>query len=125
MRNTKQRAIIEEVLKEAGRPVNTTDIFILSSKKHKNIGIATIYRTLKKLLEENKIVTASIPGDTPYYEMAHKHHHHHFKCDKCGTVIDVEDCLLDEKKLKKSLLKSGLRLKNHDITLYGTCNICN
>jgi Fur family ferric uptake transcriptional regulator len=84
------------------------------------LGIATVYRTIKTLLEGKWLATVQIPGDIPYYEPAGKSHHHHFRCQKCSKVFELQDCLSDFSKL----VPAGFRLESHDIVLYGACRSC-
>lgn len=124
MKNTQQRKAIISVFEKQKRPLNANELHVEAMKQVKRIGIATIYRAIKSLKDEKVIVAANIPGEAPYYELSNLKHHHHFKCNSCGVVLDVEECLIDESKLKKSASKNGLKIKEHSITLFGECDAC-
>jgi Fur family ferric uptake transcriptional regulator len=119
-RNTRQRHAIELVFKAAERPLNVQEVLEEGQKILPALGIATVYRAVKTLLEENWLVAVQIPGDILYYEPAGKSHHHHFRCQKCNKVYELQDCLSDFSKL----MPPGFRLDSHEVVLYGSCRSC-
>lgn len=122
IRRTKQRDAIREALEAAGRPLTPLEILEHAQSTVPGLGIATVYRNLKSLLEESEIAPVQVPGEPPRYETqnrAHKHHHH-FLCENCGRLFEVQGC---PEGLAR-LTPSGFRLKGHEITLYGVCADC-
>ena len=120
IRKTNQRSVIAEVLEEAEHPLSVAEVLALAQSKHASLGIATVYRTLKAMVEAGAIVTVDWPGDAPRYERSGKHHHHHFQCRKCGGMFDVEGCAPGI----SALVPKGFRLESHEILLYGVCDRC-
>lgn len=118
-RNTRQKTIVPQVLDAAGRPLTVAEILEAGQKDMPTLGIATIYRAIKRLLETQEIVAVAIPGDPVRYETPH-HHHHHFKCGGCDKVYELEGCLKD----LKHMLPRGFRMESHDLTFYGKCRDC-
>ena len=62
---------------------------------------ATVFRTLKILLESDVICRLSTQEGTPIYSLSRADHHHHTVCVSCGKVGDfrastVERLLKDE-----------------------------
>ena len=51
-----------------------------------NVSRATVFRTLKILLEANVICRLSMPGGNPRYSLSRVDHHHHTVCISCGRV---------------------------------------
>ena len=51
-----------------------------------HIGRATIFRTIKLLLEAGIICKLSLINGEPRYSLAHAEHHHHTICVNCGAV---------------------------------------
>ena len=121
-RITKQGTAILEVIKVAGRPLLSQEVFDLSSSKVSGIGIATVYRNIKSLLEQGAIQEVLLPGENPRYEVAEAghDHHHHFQCYKCDKVFDVHACPGDF----SHLAPSGFTVQDHDLILYGSCAEC-
>lgn len=126
VRKTQQRETLQAVLHKAGRPLNVPEIHELALAMMPKLGIATVYREVKRLAEEEAIARVDIPGENaPRYEMrhdhGHHHHHHHFKCESCERVFDIEGCALPAAALK---LPKGFTQRDHEITIYGTCSRC-
>jgi Fur family ferric uptake transcriptional regulator len=84
------------------------------------MGIATVYRNIKSLLENGLIGTVYLPGENPRYESSHHHHHHHFHCRLCDKVYDIHDCPGN----LQQLAPDGFQVDRHELTLYGTCGAC-
>ena len=119
-RSTAQQRIIRQVLAQAGCPLNPAEIHERAGKTMPRVGIATIYRALKRLLESGEIVQVDIPGEAPRYEHGAQAHHHHFKCNKCQQVYDVQGCAPG----LEALLPESFSLTSHEITLFGHCARC-
>lgn len=120
MRNTRQRKAIQRVFEEAKSPLTIYEV-LEDTSKHVEIGIATLYRNIKRLLDDEEIIPVDFPGEPTRYEKAGKHHHHHFQCRKCQRVFEVEGCASN----LKELVPSGFTLEHHEILLYGLCKKCN
>ena len=82
------------------------------------LGIATVYRALRILMDMGAVEVVEIPGAPPHYERKHPQHHHHFLCEHCQRVFEVEACTsgIDQ------LAPAGFTVKRHSLTLYGVCN---
>lgn len=119
-RDTSQRRAISTALREAGQPMTPQEILKAAKKHAPRLGIATVYRTLKGLLEESGLVPVELPGQAPRYELGDKSHHHHFSCRGCRKIFEIEAC---SDALKK-LTPRGFILQDHDVILYGYCPQC-
>ena len=119
-RNTRQRNAIEAVFTSSDRPLSIQELHVLASKDVANIGQATVYRTVKNLLDEGRIRKVDIPEQAPHYELADLHHHHHFFCEECEKVFEVEACPPGV----NTLAPQGFTVRRHEITLYGQCEKC-
>lgn len=120
VRNTRQRAIIREVLEKADRPLGAQEVLTEAQEQMEGLGIATVYRTIKGLMEEGWLVPVELPGEPPRYELAGKDHHHHFHCKDCGKMYELEGCVENLKKL----IPKGFRITGHEVLLYGACAQC-
>lgn len=119
MRNTKQKQLITDIVVTAERPLTIPEILERGQKQLSKLGIATVYREVNRLLQFGEIDTVNIPGDLPRYEPS-RYHHHHFKCNECEKVYELEACSKDINKL----VPKGFKTTTHDLTFYGTCQIC-
>lgn len=120
LRKTNQREAIRRVFEENHDPLSVQDVLDKAQEYVPRLGIATVYRTLKSLVDEEWLQVVEIPGEASRYERAGKAHHHHFSCSRCERVFDLEGCLggIDR------LLPQGFLLEGHEIFLYGVCADC-
>lgn len=119
-RRTRQRDAIRDALKNARRPLSPQEILEAAESEVPSLGLATVYRNVKALVEEGWLHTVELPGAPDRYEVAGRGHHHHFHCRECDRVYDVEGCPgpMDE------LPPSGFEVESHEIILYGLCPRC-
>lgn len=59
------------------------------------VGRATVYRTIKLLLEAAVICKLVLPDGASKYSLARVEHHHHTLCVKCGTVGEFRDTTIE------------------------------
>ncbi len=119
-RNTQQRRAIREAVRRAGRPLSPQEILEAARPAAPGLGIATVYRAIRSLVEEGWLGTVDLPGAPSRYETADKKHHHHFHCRGCDGVFDIENC----PGSLQDLAPRGFRAEAHEIILYGLCDGC-
>ncbi len=119
-RDTRQRRAIRAAFLAADRPLDPSEVLELAAGEHGGLGIATVYRNIKILLDEGWLTTVELPGEVTHYELAGKAHHHHFHCKSCGKVFELNACLPNVQKLAPP----GFRVAGHDLLLYGDCREC-
>lgn len=119
-RVTKQRMAILRCLSESGRPLYIEEIQALAAKEIPQINLSTVYRTLKTLLEEEKITLIALPGEKSCYEVYQKEHHHYFLCDRCSKIYYINQC----PRGIAEIVPKGFHLLGHSITLNGFCLEC-
>lgn len=119
-RITQQKLAIAAVLEAAESPLTPPEILARAAKAVPRLGVATVYRALRSLRTEKKIVVVEIPGEPPRYETAARGHHHHFFCNGCRRVFEVPEC---SAKLAE-LAPPRFQVLDHDIILYGKCPAC-
>ena len=119
-RSTRQRSAIRQVIDEAHRPLSPPEVLALAQQQVAALGMATVYRNLKLLLDEGAVQMVTLPGDSPRYESAGHAHHHHFQCEACGRVFDVHACPGD----LSGMAPAGFQVHHHELTLYGQCADC-
>lgn len=119
-RTTRQRTAIRTVFEAHPRPLSPTELLDLAKSDVPTIGIATIYRTIKAMVDDGELQPVDIPGEPPRYERTALGHHHHFHCRGCDKVFDVHACPSDIEKLAPT----GFRLDGHAVMLFGRCQEC-
>tara|TARA_A100001015_G_C15029452_1_gene732348 strand:+ start:2686 stop:3135 length:450 start_codon:yes stop_codon:yes gene_type:complete len=123
-RLTHQKAAILDEIISIGSHFEI-DAFIkkLTTKNKKDvISRATIFRTIKQLLDAKliqKITTRT--GKVYYEETISRDHHAHLICNSCGKIFEIQDKSLEE-QLNTYCKKLKFTPKYHSIHLYAECN---
>jgi Fur family ferric uptake transcriptional regulator len=118
-RNTRQKQAIREAFERSDRPLSTDEVHREAERASRGLGMATVYRSIKALLDDGWLSVVEVPGRNPLYEVAGKGHHHHFSCTNCERVYELEGCATVNAKLPR-----GFKATGHDVTFYGTCARC-
>jgi Fe2+ or Zn2+ uptake regulation protein len=119
MRSSKQRDLVLSIINSQSSHLNADEIYKIARGIMPNIGLGTVYRDLKQLLETKQInAIKTADGGVEYDSVLIKHHY--FICEKCGKIDDVYqdfelpvDTLVDYKVL------------DYDIYFKGICSDCN
>lgn len=119
-RSTRQRTAIREAIASAARPLLAQEVLDRAQAEVPALGIATVYRNLKLMVDDGELRSVLLPGENPRYELAGHTHHHHFQCVQCQRVYDVHACPGDLGRLAPA----GFTVEDHDLTLYGRCIDC-
>jgi Fur family ferric uptake transcriptional regulator len=119
-RHTLQRAAVLAAITRAGRPLLPQEVLEMAGSEAPTLSIATVYRALKKLSEEESICPVALAGEPVRYEAAGQGHHHHFQCRGCRRVYDVAGCVGG----LGGLVPPGFTLEEHEVILYGRCASC-
>ena len=81
---------------------------------------SSVYRSIEKLVDEEKVCRHSFGTDKVYYELRHDEHDHHdhFVCQECDKIQAFE-CHLDVSNVPR-----GYKAQHHHVTIFGTCDAC-
>ena len=119
-RNTRQRSAIRDAIAQADRPLLPQEVLGAAQREVPGLGIATVYRNLKALVEEGELQPVHLPGENPRFELAGHQHHHHFQCTRCERVFPIHAC----PGTMAELAPPGFTVQRHDLTLHGLCADC-
>ncbi|MDD7267223.1 MAG: Fur family transcriptional regulator [Lachnospiraceae bacterium] len=130
MRVTKQRInILDSFMTLRDCHVSVEELHQAVIRRHPEIGLATVYRTVQLLEELGFVDSIHLDDGVLRYELCDhepdesKHRHHHLLCQKCGKVMSFEADLLEnlEAKIRQEL---GFEVCDHEVKLYGYCKEC-
>ena len=124
LRRTVPRDVVVDIFLRTEKHVSTEELFNIVRRKNKNIGYATVSRTLH-LLEDAGLCRQVDMGDRiARFEHEYNHaHHDHIVCSKCGKVVEVHSEKLE--KIQDDLVaKHGFTQTSHKLTIYGLCPKC-
>ena len=121
-KSSKKHEQVLQTLTASSGPMSANEIWerLSSTKGRQSIGIATVYRSLKRGVDEGQLISVELESGSIRYELANLDHHHHFLCSDCSRAFDVEGCVRNLEKL----LPSGFEMTKHEILLYGRCADC-
>ena len=120
-RNTKQKSIILEVIKESKHHPTISEIYEEVQKIDPSIGLATVYRNVKKFVNDKQVFQIKTKSGIDRYD--YWTDHIHFECLRCGKIIDIPD---DEllKTLSLEFRNRPEHIKKYNLMLEGYCESC-
>ncbi|HEY41612.1 MAG TPA: transcriptional repressor [Dehalococcoidia bacterium] len=125
---TPQRRVVIHTLTSSPDHLTPAEIFEKVSKNHSGIGLVTIYRTLKLLVELGLICELHTGDNCPSYTAGTPRHHHHLICSGCGKVVDFAGANIIENSLStleaRLSHESGFRIDDHLLEFTGLCQVC-
>ena len=127
LRLTRERRDILEHIFAAHTHFEAEDLQMRLREVGHRVSKATIYRTLKLLLESGVIRTTPTPHDaaSAQYELAHGagRQHDHVYCEGCGKLIELTDPSV-RRQLREQAEVLGFEITDISIHLTGYCADC-
>lgn len=117
-----RRAVVETVQKSA-RALTPVEVFDMARKKYRALGLVSVYRTLEKLEELHIIQRVHQPGGCQAFIAASQGHEHLLLCQNCGNASFFEGDDL-EPLIKSISKKTGYKVSEHWLQLFGLCQAC-
>ncbi|MCE9613460.1 MAG: transcriptional repressor [Lentisphaerae bacterium] len=119
-RQTAQRESIRGVFQRINRPLSPREVLLQARRSAPQLGLATVYRTIKAFQQAGWLHAVAVPGQPPRYEWADATHHHYFHCDACDRVFKLDGCAEN----LEALAPRGYKIEAHEIMLIGKCPNC-
>jgi len=119
-RETKQLRGILKVLESTDRPLTPEEILHECRKDLPRIGITTIYRKIRELTAEQRLIGVTYPGQPTRYELPSGKQHPHFVCYQCKKVFDLP---VDVRELPIEL-PEGFLPSFQELVVHGLCPEC-
>jgi Fur family transcriptional regulator, ferric uptake regulator len=122
-----RRAVVDALVDHAA-PMSVAEIHARLTEPRVNL--VSIYRAVNLLCELGLLRVADTSKGTQRFELAEQFtgHHHHLICQQCGSVEDLDGCLLENEVLeaiRQRVRRSrSFRLTGHDLKLFGLCSRC-
>ena len=116
-RQTKQKLMLRMELDKFGSFFTAEELHEKAKKKDKEVGIATVYRFLKELKNNNKIHSYLCNRKAVY--SVSEENHCHFICQKCGKTMHINIDSID-------FLKRNFEgeICHFQINVEGICDEC-
>jgi Fe2+/Zn2+ uptake regulation proteins len=123
-RITHQRLSIIDVLLESEVPQTAIQLLEQVEKNDSCIGLDTVYRNLKTLVNLGIINQIGDNGKKgSRFELADGHHHH-IVCTQCGHMERLFYCPMNEERMTSEINRTGFILGTHRMELFGLCPEC-
>lgn len=117
---TAQREAIVELFLRTKEHVSIDDLLVKVRKRQPRVGYATVYRTLKLLVDSGLAVERQFGDGQARYEVVGDHHDH-LICIKCGLILEFEDDEIERLQEKIAARLGGFTVLRHRHELYGMC----
>jgi len=87
-------------------------------------GLTTVYRSLEALVGQGLVQAVDLgDGERRYEVVKPGEHHHHLFCDKCGSSVHLDQCLVHD--LEDAIkAKYGFSTRSHILEIFGLCSEC-
>src|SRR5947199_251645 len=89
--------------------------------EYKNADRATVYRTIRLLVEQDVLCKLAMESGAPRYTLSGMAHHHHIVCVNCGSIKEFRQSTV-ERALKHMEEEVGDTLIGHKLEVYVLCN---
>jgi Fur family ferric uptake transcriptional regulator len=125
-RSSNPRSAVVELIGNQDCVLTAHEIAEELRRRGREVGTATVYRTLELLEELRLLQRLDVGGGSARYEPAlpgGEHHHHHLVCDRCGRVTPFDDPTL-ERAIESLAGRLDYRVGDHDVILRGSCPTC-
>ncbi len=124
-RNSNQRKIILEIMKDNLTHPTADEIYEQARKIDAHISRGTVYRNLGNLSAQGEILKISVPNGSDHYD-SQLHEHFHFCCSKCGKMYDVPQSIsVEAEKVSSAMSKDGFKVNSYNLIFSGLCPECN
>lgn len=120
---SQKRDIVSYIAKEKEH-FEVDDFLAKLRKKNKRFSRATVYRTIKQLLDAQLIQKIqALDGRVLYEQNFEKKQHDHVICNSCGKILEIDEEKLD--KLYANYCKNiHFKPEYRSVHIYGTCQDC-
>ena len=116
--------IFNFIIKKTGH-FTIDDLYQKLLKIDHDIGIATIYRTIRLLVDCGILVEQTFGEKKGYFELISRQasHHGHLICLECGKIVEFNCDFIDQ--FQNSLAKKHqFKINSHKFEVYGICKEC-
>ena len=122
-RITPQRLAVLKVLAASDGHPSVERIYDTVKAQFPTTSIATIYKTVALLKQENEVIEISFPDGSNRYDGNKPYPHPHLICTRCKKIIDPDLSSLED--LAKEVTKeTGFRIHTHRVDFFGLCREC-
>ena len=123
LKTTHARTVIYNLLQTNTLPLSVDAINAKLKQKEIKINRSTVFRTINTFAQKNIIRKLEFDEGKFRYELFDLPHHHHLICVKCGKIVQIADCQIDNLEKKFSRL-FHFKIIKHKLEFLGICENC-
>ncbi len=124
LKATRQRELIARAFFTTSTHISAEALYRRVSGRDPRIGLVTVYRTLKLLMEAGLAHERQFGEGRALFEHASSERHHdHMICTDCGKITEFENCKIEALQ-EQVARRFGFTLQYHKLELYGFCRDC-
>jgi Fur family transcriptional regulator, ferric uptake regulator len=117
-----RRAVVQAVA-TSPRAITPLQVYEAARRRHRALGLVSVYRTLEKLEQLHLIQRVHQPGGCQAFVSASYGHQHLLICSQCGRAAYFEGD--DLQPLIRSIARqTGFSIAEHWLQLFGLCQDC-
>ena len=121
---SKQREQILDIFLKTEHHPTINDLYDLVRKKHPQIGLATVYRTMRVICDAGLARETDFGEGIRRFEHKYKHqHHHHLICLECDKIIEITSSEIEEMQ-RQLAKKHGFTIARNTMKIFGICRTC-
>jgi Fur family ferric uptake transcriptional regulator len=121
LRSTGQRQLICEVFFASREHASLDDILLRVRAENPRVGYATVYRTMKMLVESGVAHERRFADGVTRYELRDlETHHDHLICLNCGKIVEFKEPRIEELQ-EQVARRHGFQVRYHKHELYCVC----
>ena len=122
-RITPQRLAVLKVLATSDGHPSVERIYETVRAQFPTTSIATIYKTVALLRQENEVLEISFPDGSNRYDGNKPYPHPHLICTRCRKIIDPDLSSLED-MAKEVTRETGFQIHTHRVDFFGLCREC-
>ena len=122
LKSTRQRDTIVETFFELDEHISVDELLLATRKTNPRIGYATVYRTLKLLVDLSFASPRQFgDGQTRYDPQTEAEQHDHMICNQCRKIIEFTDPSVVQ-VLHDIAAANGFSMSSRRLEIYGLCD---
>ena len=118
-RHSKQRDAVYQAVCSVRSHPTALQVYDIVRSNLPNISLATVYRNLKGLAEDGKVITVFSNDSVEHYD-AVTYAHHHLCCTKCNKIYDVQSSI----DIELDSIDSEHKIAGVRVMFTGVCENC-
>lgn len=116
VRSTRQRLAIRHSFEKSGRPLGPKEILDIAGTEVEKLGIATVYRNIKSMIEKKELISVDIPGQPSRYFLPSGAKRPVFLCTKTNKAFFVDPKCI---KIELANLPKEFHPDHSEVVIFG------